>query len=56
MTVRDIVREAKILDLRARGYTLAEIGKLYDISRERVRQIIVKATKPRNGEIINDNQ
>lgn len=37
---RDTVRQEEMLSLRQSGLTLREIGEKYDISRERVRQII----------------
>jgi predicted DNA-binding protein YlxM (UPF0122 family) len=35
-----VSRKIRILGLRMNGYSLAEIGKQYDVSRERIRQII----------------
>jgi excisionase family DNA binding protein len=41
-------RRAEILALRDAGFTYASIGRHYDISRERVRQIVtVKALRPK---------
>jgi hypothetical protein len=37
-----VLRNLKILDFRKKGFTLAEIGEQFSISRERVRQIIYK--------------
>ena len=37
-----VLRNIKILDSRKKGFTLAEIGEQFSISRERVRQIIYK--------------
>jgi predicted DNA-binding protein YlxM (UPF0122 family) len=38
----NVFRNLKILDFRKKGFTLAEIGEQFSISRERVRQIIYK--------------
>lgn len=37
-----VERRNSILKLRNRGYSLAEIGRLFNISRERARQITIK--------------
>jgi DNA-directed RNA polymerase sigma subunit (sigma70/sigma32) len=36
-------RNKRIIELRDRGHTLDYIGKLFEITRERVRQIVSKA-------------
>ena len=36
-------REAKILELRQQNYSLQEIGHIYGVTRERVRQIEARA-------------
>ncbi len=43
-------RQAKILDLYRKGFTLQEIGYEFNITRERVRQIVGKITKNQNPE------
>ena len=40
-----VSRKIRILGLRMNGYSLAEIGKQYDLSRERIRQIIHRTYK-----------
>lgn len=48
-------REKNILKMRYRdGYTLAEIGKEYDLSRERIRQLANKATRKLGRKNIKD--
>lgn len=39
---RDYAKEYKVLELRSLGLTLEEIGTRLNISRERVRQIILR--------------
>ncbi len=45
-------RNKEIVLLRAEGNTLAEVGKSFGITRERVRQIINKAMSKKHGTII----
>ncbi|MGC8833651.1 MAG: sigma factor-like helix-turn-helix DNA-binding protein [Armatimonadota bacterium] len=39
---RNLERDQEILKYRAQGLSLQDIGRMYGISRERVRQILLK--------------
>ena len=47
-------RNAEIRKLRAEGKTLAEIGLLYGITRERVRQIVEKGVDGDGVAVVQD--
>jgi DNA-directed RNA polymerase sigma subunit (sigma70/sigma32) len=47
---RDHARDRKMVELRAEGRSLAEIGRLFGVSRERVRQLLRRYDGERAGE------
>jgi hypothetical protein len=51
-----VLRNLKILDLRKKGFTLAEIGDQFSITRERVRQIIFKCVGQDLEEFIKNSE
>jgi len=38
-------RESKILELRKQNYSLLEIGRMFGVTRERIRQVEARALK-----------
>ena len=51
-----VFRNLKILDFRKKGFTLAEIGQQFSISRERVRQIIYKCVGKELDVFLNNSE
>jgi len=49
LAVRDHKRDANILHLRDKGWTFTRIGKKYDISKARVRQLYIRIVNKRMG-------
>ncbi len=47
-------RTRRILRLRGRGWTLARIGGLFGLTRERVRQIVSKAIRAGAGPVVDE--
>ena len=49
LAVRDHKRDENILRLRDKGWTFIRIGKKYDISKARVRQIYMRVVNKKMG-------
>jgi DNA-directed RNA polymerase sigma subunit (sigma70/sigma32) len=49
LSVRDHKRDADIISLRDKGWTFTKIGKKYDISKARVRQLYIRVVNKRMG-------
>jgi DNA-binding NarL/FixJ family response regulator len=47
---RNLERDQEILKYRAQGLSLQDIGRIYGISRERVRQILLKFAQTESTE------
>lgn len=49
LSVRDHKRDAEIVVLRNKGWTFTQIGKKYDISKARARQLYMRITNKQMG-------
>ena len=46
-----MTRNDKILIFVLKGYTLAQVGSIYNLTRERIKQIAVKTVKKYNSDL-----